>query len=124
MRIQLFSQKRAVGLPARCESTKLKSRPFHIHMKTKFMTLIAPVLMAGCASQPPPLADNHPANPNAPEGWRAPRQSSLKADPITRKSQALLDAGQKEQEHWNQNGPEPAASTEAKTKPETFHEHH
>jgi len=88
------------------------------------MIPIATLLMAGCASHLPQLADNHPANPGAQEGRRVPRHSSLKADPITRKSQALLDAGQKEQEHWNQHGPESAEPAETKTKPEAAHEHH
>ena len=69
-------------------------------------TLIAVALLfAGCASAPPPLTASHPASPDAPEGARVARQTSLRADDTTRKSHALLSAAQKEQEKWDDYGP-------------------
>lgn len=47
----------------------------------------------------------HPASPDAPEGARLARQTSLCADETTRKSHALLSAAQKEQEKWDAYGP-------------------
>jgi len=95
-------------------------------MKTK--SIIAAALLAGCASAPlPPLTAAHPASPDAPEGARLARRTSLRLDDATRKSHALLSAAQKEQEHWDAYGPvsgtpEDAPKTDAK--PETKHDHH
>jgi hypothetical protein len=52
----------------------------------------AAALLAGCATAPPPLTSASPASPDAPEGARTPRQSSLRADDLTRKTAALLSA--------------------------------
>ena len=66
----------------------------------------AAALLAGCASAPPPpLTADHPASPDAPEGARLARQTSLRADDATRKSHAMLSAALKEQEHWDDYGP-------------------
>ena len=63
-------------------------------------------LLAGCATAPPPpLSAASPASPDAPEGTRIARQTSLRADDTTRKSRALLSAAQKEQEKWDAYGP-------------------
>ena len=74
---------------------------------TRPITLFAAAaLFAGCAtSNPPPLSAAHPASPDAPEGARLARQTSLRADETTRKSHALLSAAQKEQEKWDAYGP-------------------
>ena len=70
------------------------------------LTILAAALLAGCATAPPtPLTAAHPASPDAPEGARLARQTSLRADETTRKSHALLSAAQKEQEHWDDYGP-------------------
>ena len=70
------------------------------------LPLFAAALLAGCATAPPPpLTATHPASPDAPEGARLARQTSLRADETTRKSHALLSAAQKEQEHWDDYGP-------------------
>ena len=81
----------------------------------------AAALFAGCATgSPPPLTAVHPASPDAPEGARLARRTSLRADETTRKSHALLSAAQKEQEKWDQYGPvsgtpEDAPKTDLKT---------
>ncbi len=46
-----------------------------------------------------------PASPEAPEGARVARQTSLSPDATTRKSNALLSAAQKEQTYWDDYGP-------------------
>ena len=66
---------------------------------------IATALLSGCATPPPPLTAAHPASPEAPEGVRVARQTSLRADEITCKSHALLSAAKKEQEKWDDYGP-------------------
>ena len=95
------------------------------------LTLLAAALLAGCATAPPPLTANHPASPLAAEGARIARTTSLRPDEATRKSHALLSAGQKEQEDWDAYGPvsgtpEDAPKTEGKMdmkKMEMKHEH-
>ncbi|MEO6739408.1 MAG: hypothetical protein ABIP20_04095 [Chthoniobacteraceae bacterium] len=82
-------------------------------------------LLAGCATAPLPLAATHPASPDAPEGARLARTSSLRADDATRQSHTLLSAAQKEQEHWDAYGPVSGTPEDApKTKPEMNHDHH
>ena len=94
---------------------------------TRLFTFLAATLLAGCATAPPPpLTAAHPASPDAPEGARLARQTSLRADDTTRKSHAMLSAAQKEQEHWDAYGPvsgtpENAPKTDAK--PEMKHDH-
>ena len=66
----------------------------------------AAALFAGCAAtSPPTLTAANPASPDAPEGVRVARQTSLRADDTTRKSNALLSAAMKEQEKWDDYGP-------------------
>ena len=75
-------------------------------MSRPLVIFSAAVLLAGCAAvPPPPLTAAHPASPDAPEGARLARQTSLRADETTRKSHALLSAAQKEQEKWDAYGP-------------------
>ena len=85
------------------------------------------MLLAGCASAPPPLTADHPASPDAPEGARLARTTSLRADDATRKSHALLSAAQKEQERWDAHGPvsgTPEDAPKTSTKPEMKHDQH
>jgi hypothetical protein len=73
---------------------------------TRLLTLFAAAFLAGCATAPPPpLTAASPASPDATEGARLARQTSLRADETTRKSSALLSAAQKEQEKWDDYGP-------------------
>ena len=66
----------------------------------------AAALFAGCAkTSPPPLTAASPVSPEAPEGARLARQTSLRTDDTTRKSRALLSAAQEEQEKWDDYGP-------------------
>ena len=93
------------------------SRPF---------TFLAVALLAGCASPPPPLTAEHPASPDAPEGARVARTTSLRADDATRKTNALLSAARKEQEHWDAYGPvsgTPEDVPKTDKKMEMKHEH-
>ena len=84
--------------------------------------ILAAMLLVGCASAPPTLTADHPASPDAAEGTRAARTTSLRTDDATRKSHALLSAVQKEQEHWDAYGPV-SGTPEDSTKPETKHDH-
>ena len=95
---------------------------------TRLLTFLAATLLAGCATAPAPsLTAAHPASPDAPEGARLARQTSLRADDTTRKSRAMLSAAQTEQEYWDAHGPvsgtpEDAPKTDAK--PEMKHDRH
>ena len=95
---------------------------------TRFLTFLTAALLAGCAAAPPPpLTAAHPASPDAPEGARLARQTSLRSDDATRKSHALLSAAQKEQEHWDASGPvsgTPGDAPKTDAKPEMKHDHH
>jgi hypothetical protein len=97
--------------------------------RTSLQTIacVAAALFAGCATAPPPLTSASPASPDAPEGARTPRESSLHTDDATRKTAALLSAAQKEQKHWDAYGPVSGSPEEApKDNPltETKHDHH
>ena len=88
-----------------------------------FPLLFIAAALTGCATAPPPaLTSDSPASPDAPEGARVARQTSLRADDATRKSHALLSAAQKEQEKWDAYGP--VSGTPEDAKPEMKHEHH
>ena len=95
---------------------------------TRLLTFLTATLLAGCATAPPPLLTAaHPASPDAPEGARLVRQTSLRTDDATRKSRAMLSAAQKEQEKWDAYGPvsgtpEDAPKTDAK--PQMKHDRH
>lgn len=94
---------------------------------TRLLTFLAATLLAGCATAPPPpLTAAHPASPDAPEGARFARQTSLRVDDTTRKSHALLSAAQKEQEKWDAFGPvsgTPEDAPKTNAKPEMKHDH-
>lgn len=75
-------------------------------MTRPLIFLAVVMLLAACATvPPPPLTAASPASPEAPEGIRIARQTSLQADETTRKSHAMLSAAQKEQEQWDDYGP-------------------
>ena len=101
-------------------SPKLMTRPLTFFAAT--------ALFAGCAAvPPPPLTKAHPASPDAPEGARLARQTSLRADDATRKSRTMLSAAQKEQEHWDAHGPvsgTPEDAPKTNAKPEMKHDRH
>lgn len=91
----------------------------------RLFPFFAAALLAGCASAPPPLTAAHPASPDAPEGARLIRQTSLRADDATRKSRAMLSAAQKEQEKWDAYGPvsgTPEDAPKNDAKPEKKHD--
>ena len=93
----------------------------------RLLTFLTAAVLAGCASAPPQLTASHPASPDAPEGARLARQTSLRADDATRKSHAMLSAAQKEQEHWDAYGPvsgTPEDAPKTNVKPEMKHDHH
>ena len=93
----------------------------------RLLTFLTAALLAGCASAPLPLTASHPASPDAPEGARLARQTSLRADDATRKSHAMLSAARKEQEHWDAYGPvsgTPEDAPKTNVKPEMKHDHH
>ncbi|MDR3403742.1 MAG: hypothetical protein P4L99_14685 [Chthoniobacter sp.] len=86
----------------------------------------AAALFAGCATAPPPLTSASPASPDAPEGARTPRQSSLRADDLTRQTATMLTAAHKEQERWDAYGTvsgTPEETPPANTPPEMKHDH-
>ena len=107
--------------------------PHSPKLMTRLLTFFAATaLFAGCAAvPPPPLTQAHPASPDAPEGARLARQTSLRADEATRKSHTLLAGAEKEQAHWEAHGPvsgtpEDAPKTDAKMdmkKMEMKHDH-
>ena len=90
--------------------------------------LAAAALIAGCVStRPAPLTASSPTSPDAPEGTRIGRQTSLGADDMTRKSTALLSAAEKEQTYWDDYGPvsgTPDDAPKSGSKPEMKHDHH
>lgn len=93
----------------------------------RFLSLLAAALLTGCATTPPPpLSADHPASPEAAEGARVPRQSSLRADEATRKSRTLLSAAQEEQKKWDAYGPvsgTPEDAPKPDAKPAMKHDH-
>jgi len=96
---------------------------------TRLLILLAgAALWAGCAaSNPPPLAATNPASPQAAEGAPVARQTSLRTDETTRKSNALLSAAKKEQEKWDDYGPvsgTPEVAPKTDARPEMKHDHH
>jgi hypothetical protein len=75
-------------------------------MHTFLTPFLAASFLAGCATLPPsPQGPATPANPRAPEGARIGALPSLSTDDATRKTQSLLSAARKEQEHWDAFGP-------------------
>ena len=74
-------------------------------MSRIFPLLFAAALLASCASTPLPLPADSPASPEAAEGARPARHTSLRADDSTLKSRAMLAAAAKEQAQWDEHGP-------------------
>jgi hypothetical protein len=69
--------------------------------------LIALGLLAGCATAPPPpLRADNPANPSAPEATVRPLRNALGVDGLTMKSRQILAQAAKQQQQWDQSGPD------------------
>ena len=69
--------------------------------------LIALGLLAGCATAPPPpLRADNPANPSAPEATIRPLRDDLGVDDLTKKSRQILAQAAKQQQQWDQSGPD------------------
>jgi hypothetical protein len=69
--------------------------------------LIALGLLAGCATAPPPpLRADNPANPSAPEATIRPLRDALGVDDLTKKSRQILAQAAKQQQRWDQSGPD------------------
>jgi hypothetical protein len=77
-------------------------------MNRYFIPLIALGLLAGCATAPsPPLRADNPADPSAPEAPVRPLRNALGVDGLTKKSHQILAQAAKQQELWDQRGPDP-----------------
>jgi hypothetical protein len=64
-------------------------------------------LLAGCATAPlPPLTADNPANPSAPEATMRPLRNALGVDGLTKKSRQILAQAAKQQQQWDQSGPD------------------
>jgi hypothetical protein len=69
--------------------------------------LIAWGFLAGCATAPPPpLRADNPANPSAPEAIIRPLRNALGVDSLTKKSRQILAQAAKQQQQWDQSGPD------------------
>jgi hypothetical protein len=69
--------------------------------------LIALGLLAGCTAAPtPPLTADNPANPSAPEATIRPLRNALGVDDLTKKSRQILAQVAKQQQQWDQSGPD------------------
>jgi len=89
--------------------------------------MAAAALLTACvATRPAPITATNPSSPDAPEGARFHRQTSLGADETTRKSAALLSAAKKEQTYWDDYGPvsgTPEDAPKSDSTPEMKHDH-
>jgi hypothetical protein len=69
--------------------------------------LIALGLLAGCATAPlPAMRADSPANPSAPEAPIRPLRNALGVDALTKKSRQILAQAAKQQQQWDQRGPD------------------
>jgi hypothetical protein len=69
--------------------------------------IVALVLLAGCTTAPtPPLTADDPANPSAPEATMRPLRNALGVDNLTKKSRRILAQAAKQQQQWDQSGPD------------------
>jgi hypothetical protein len=69
--------------------------------------IIAWGFLAGCATAPPPpLRADNPANPSAPEAIIRPLRNALGVDSLTKKSRQILAQAAKQQQQWDQSGPD------------------
>src|SRR5580692_10510318 len=76
-------------------------------MNRNSASLLALGLLAGCeTAPPPPLTVDDSANPSAPEVPAHPLRNALGADGLTRKSRQILAQAAKEQQQWDQSGPD------------------
>src|ERR1700736_1509017 len=63
--------------------------------------------LAGCTTAPPPpLRADNPANPSAPETIIRPLRNALGVDSLTKKSRQILAQAAKQQQQWDQSGPD------------------
>lgn len=71
------------------------------------LALLALGFLAGCARAPALLlkADD-PANPLAPEATVHPFRNALGVDSLTKKSRLLLEEAAKQEQQWDQSGPD------------------
>jgi hypothetical protein len=77
-------------------------------MNRHFVTVIAFGLLTGCATAPPPpLSDDDPANPSAPEAPVRTIQNALSTDGLTRQTRQILAQAAKEWQRSNQASPTP-----------------
>jgi hypothetical protein len=64
-------------------------------------------LLAACAeAPPPPLTADDPANPSGAEATVSNRRNPLDVDRLTRKSRQILAQAAKQQQQWDQGGPD------------------
>jgi hypothetical protein len=64
-------------------------------------------LLAGCTTAPtPPLTADDPTNPSAPEATIRPLRNALGVDDLTKKSRQILAQAAKQQQQWDQSGPD------------------
>jgi hypothetical protein len=76
-------------------------------MNRYFIPLVALGLLAGCTTAPtPPLRADNPANPSAPEAIVWPLRNALGVDDLTKKSRQILAQAAKQQQQWDQSGPD------------------
>ena len=69
--------------------------------------LLALGFLAGCATAPaPPLQADDPANPSEPEAAGSPFRNALGVDGLTKKSRLILEQADKQQQQWDQTGPD------------------
>ncbi len=96
-------------------------------MRLFIPTFFLATLLSGCATAPPPLTADSPANPDAPAGVPPGRHASLRPDDATSKTRAMLAAAAKAQAEWNERGPvsgtpdEPGAPTKTDAMPSLDH---
>jgi hypothetical protein len=94
-------------------------------MHTFLTPVLAASFLAGCAALPPsPQGPTNPASARAPEGSRIGTFPSLRDDEATRKTQSLLSAARKEQEHWDAFGPVSGSPESAAAPEERPHKNH
>jgi hypothetical protein len=69
--------------------------------------IVALGLLAGCTTAPtPPLRADNPANPSAAEATIRPLRNALGVDDLTKKSRQILAQAAKQQQQWDQSGPD------------------